>query len=283
MKKEKMKIERSSLKSNIYDNVQLIIDYTGLTDDDIMAESLKIDDVLREKKLKKEVSSLTIDEINNYSMRKETELSLAAKKLITDRENALRYYDENRKIELVIYRTFTILTINYCNGIVHSLAICSALVDRIIGTFKEKPFFKIESIAIKKENRIYCATLYQLYRCFERKMIGDSIWGVDGEDIMLNSIQNKTYFSRGQIRYEVEKIVESGYDVESADEIYSGQLILTGSYRLGILEEINVAEKLRVINDDMFDIFLMHITVGFLEDMQKGESNRLIGGLNSNE
>ena len=72
--------EREKIIANLYDEINIIIDYTGLTDKDIVEKASDIDALLKEGRYVKSMSPLTYDEIEQYSKRQRRELSLAAKR-----------------------------------------------------------------------------------------------------------------------------------------------------------------------------------------------------------
>lgn len=271
-------VKREKIQADIYDEINIIVDYTGVTDDEILEKSPKIDAVMNGD-YTKSITSLTYEEVEEYALRQKVELSLAAKRNCIEKDKSIRYTGMDNLVEVVIYRNFTKITLDYGGNKKHILSGYFSMMSSLMECLKtEKEFFKIQAIHIQKKNTIFCKSLYQVYRCFEKKMFGTFIQGNSGESYSLNAVQNKEIFFKEDLEFDVYKSVEGGLDNNNRKEIYMGQLNITGRYNTAPLDDNSVNTVLVRINNEIFDVFRRYLTDSFLEDMEEGTTSKLIGG-----
>ena len=147
----------------------------------------------------------------------------------------------------------------------------------------KNPFLNLQGVYIRQVNQIYCKSLYQLFRCYDKSKIGTAIKTKVGEEYYLSAIQSKESFNSGDLEFTVDKIVEKGINTDTREDIYSGQLILLGKYPVFPMENIKLEYELARINEKLFDIFGKYLTKAFVEDIKKGKTDKVIGGFHAYE
>lgn len=274
----KENVKKEEIQANIYDKINIIVDYKGLTDDEIMEKSSMIDTIMSENYTKC-ITPLTYEEIEEYALRQKIGLSMGAKRSCIEQDKAIRYTSMDNLVEVVIYRKFTNIVLDYNDDIEHVLSdYFNMMVSLVECLNEEKEFFKIQTVSIQKRNTIYCKSLEQVYRCFEKKSFGTFIQR-DSDDLYnLNAIQNKESFFKDDLEFDVYKSIEFGLDNNRKKDIYMGQFNITGRYDTAPLDGNDVKNVFDKINNGIFDIFMGHITDGFLEDMKNGKTSKVVGG-----
>lgn len=272
-------IKKEEIKANLYDEINIIVDYTGLTDGDVLEKSLKLDTLIKDGKFEKSFAPLTFEEIEEYAVRQKRELSLAAKRNSIEEDNSIRYIRNDNLVEIVIYRNFSQIRIYYGENIKHSLREYFGMLDSIAECLgKDRDFFKIQTVYVQKKNEIFARSLYQIFRCFDRSLFGTFIQGSSKDGYVLNIVQNKENFFSRDLEFDVLKAVNNGMDNNTQKEVFRGQLYITGRYDTAPIDDISVKDILNRINDGIFDVFKRYLTAGFLEDMKEGKTSKLIGG-----
>ena len=271
--------EREKIIANLYDEINIIIDYTGLTDKDIVEKASDIDALLKEGRYVKSMSPLTYDEIEQYSKRQRRELSLAAKRNSIEEENSVRYVREDNLVEVVIYRTFTQIRLSYNDNIKHALRdYFSVMLDIMNCLNVDRPFFKIQTLFLQKKNKVFGTSIYQLFQCFEKDRFGTLIQGTKNDLYKLNILDGQENFSCDDLEFEVQKLVGSGIDANTKKKICIGRLDIIGRYDAAPIEDIDIIDKFGKLNDGIYDIFKKYLKKSFLEDMISGKTKKLIGG-----
>lgn len=279
----KKNVERNNIKADLYDEIHVIADYIGLTDGDVDAKSSEID-ALMDKGFTKKITPLTIDEIEGYGARQGVELSLAAKKTSIEEPKAIRYTETDGNVELVVYRNFCKVTLAYGTGRKHQLREYCALLNRIVGCLgTKKDFFKVQTISIQKKNQIFCASLYQLFGCFDKDMFGTCAQRKGNGELVLNAIHNTENFFSNEVEFDIVKSVERGVNSNNGKEVYRGQLNISGRYDTAPIDDKDIGNVLAKINGEMFGVFKEYLTEGFLQDMESGKTSKLIGGFKGYE
>lgn len=275
----KQKISRESIKANLYDEINIVVDHIGLTDGDILEKSSKIDGLIKGENFKKYIAPLSYEEIEEYATRQERELSLAAKRNSIEEDNSIRYISDDDLVEIVIYRNFSKIRLSYGQNVKHKLNDYFSILKSIVECLSlDKEFYKIQTVYLQKKNQIFSKSLYQLFRCFKRNMFGTFMHGASEESYALNIVQIKENFWYEDLEFDVLKSIHNGLDDETKKEIYQGQLYITGRYDAAPIDEIDIFKMLVRINDKIFDVFQRYLTEGFLEDMKNGETSKVIGG-----
>lgn len=271
--------EREKIIANLYDEIDIIIDYTGLTDKDIVEKALDIDALLKNDRYVKSMSPLTYDEIEQFSKRQRRELSLAAKRNSIEEENSVRYLREDNLVEVVIYRTFTQIKLNYNDNTKHILRDYFSIVLNIATCLNEnRPFFKVQTVFLQKKNKVFGTSIYQIFQCFEKDRFGTFIQGTKNDLYNLNLLNGRENFSCGDLEFEVQKLIGSGMDANTKKKISIGQLDIIGRYDAAPIEELNIVDKFGELNDGIYDIFKRYLKESFIEDMINGTTKKLIGG-----
>lgn len=270
---------RESIKAYLYDEINIIVDYIGLTDGDILEKSSKIDELIKCGNFEKYITPLSYDEIEEYAIRQSRELSLAAKRNSIEEDNSIRYIRDDGLVEIVIYRNFLKIRLSYGQNVKHTLKDYFAMLDVIVNCLSiDKEFYKVKTVYLQKKNQIFSKTLYQLFRCFNKNMFGTFIHGNSKDVYSLNIVQIKENFWHDDLEFDVLKSIHNGLDAETKKEIYQGQLYITGRYDTAPVDDSNILEVIGRINDKIFDVFQRYLTEGFLEDMKNGVSSKVIGG-----
>lgn len=275
-------IEREEITANLYDEINIIVDYTGLTDGDILEKSSGLDALVKDGDFEKYVAPLTYEEIEEYAVRQKRELSLAAKRNSIEEDNSIRYIRNDQLVEIVIYRNFSKIRMYYGENIKHALRDYFVMLGNIVDCLsRDRNFFKIQTVHVQKKNEIFAKSLYQLFRCFDRNMFGTFIQGYSKDEYILNVVQNKENFFCRDIEFDVLKAVKNGVDNNTKKEVFLGQLYIAGRYDAAPVDDVAIDRMLHKINDMIFDVFKRYLMEGFLEDMKNGKTSKLIGGFHS--
>lgn len=272
-------IAREKIKASLYDEINIFVDYTGLTDRDVLESASIIDELMKDKGYNKYITPLNYFEIEEYALRQRREISLASKRNSIEEDNTIRYVRSDVMTEVIVYRSFLQIRLRYDENARHVLREYFVLLNNIVKCLREnKDFFKLQTVFLQKKNEIYCKSLYQVFRCFDRNMFGTFMYGSSKDPYSLNILQAKENFFCDDLEFDVLKAVSNGRDGNTNKDIYLGQFDITGRYDAAPIDNVDIVAYLGKINDQIFDIFRRYLTDGFLKDMVEGKTVKLIGG-----
>lgn len=271
-------IDPNKIKGNIYDYVELIVDFHGIRKYDIENIQRKLTDLLPADSYSMAEDSFGEEEINAYGARRN--LSSSARRRYYENETVIRYYSKDNTECVTISRLFVSIRLSY--EIAHDLKKNMELLNKIVCLLAEEEYFEIEEIYLVKKDSIYCSSLHNVYQCFNAGMFGDSgyLLALDSmAEIEHNSTEIRNSFLYGKYEAEVKKTVRGGSIPDSDQTIYEAAMTTTVMYEAEE-EVVNVLEILNDLNRISFDIFIRHITDSFAEDLVNGCSEKVERGLN---
>lgn len=279
---KKNNILPSEIKANIYDSVEIIVDIHGITRLDIEKVLPKLNEILPAENYSRTDDSLAVEEINDYGDRRDSPLSVSARKRYLDTENVVRYYSKNFSEKITISRLFISIYLSY--EIAHDLKSNIILMNQLVQIFNELEYFEVEKIYLVKKDSIYCSSLYRMYQCFDKKMFADT-----GYQLSLQKKQTDTGVTRvyNNFTYDaaeviLKKEITIGRIADSDELIYGGMLDTTIS-KEPTEDTVSVKAVLMELNEISFEIFICHITDAFARDLTVGKSDKVRKGLNCYE
>ena len=257
-KKKKQDILPDEIKANIYDEIEIIIDFHGITRIEI------------EKTQEKVKSILSPD----YYSRREGEFSY-------DTESVIRYYSKDETEIITINKLFLSIKLNY--EVTHKLKGNILRMAQLISLFAEEEYFEVEGLYLIKKDSIYCKSLYRLYQCYNKEMFADASYLLKkmGKNILPESTSICNKFRYGKYNVSIVKSVIKGH-TSYEEEIYEGKMDTTVSYEV-LEDQINVEDIINDLNDISFQLFISHITEGFANDLIIGKTDKVKDGVNMNE
>lgn len=278
-KKKKQDILPDDIKANIYDKIELLIDFHGITRLEIEKAQEKVKQILSPDRYSRREGEFSDDELSAYGDR--NYISAASLKRYHDTESVIRYYSKDETEIITISKLFLSVTLNY--EMTHKLKDNISLMAQLIEVFKEEEYFEVEGLYLIKRDSIYCKSLYRLYQCYNKEMFADASYLIQRNEKSVQpestSICNK--FRYGKYNVSIVKSVIKGY-TSYEEEIYEGKMDTIVSCDT-FEESINVEEIIKELNDISFKLFISHITVGFANDLISGKTDKVIDGVNVNE
>lgn len=278
-KKKKRDILPDDIKANIYDEIELLIDFHGITRIEIEKTQEKIKQILSPDCYSRREGEFSKDELIAYGER--NDISTASLRRYHDTESVIRYYSKDETEIISISKLFLSITLNY--EVTHKLKDNISLMARLISLFAEEEYFEVERVYLIKKDSIYCKSLYRLYQCYNKEMFADASYLLQRKEQNIlpesTSICNK--FRYGQYNVSIVKSVIKGY-TSYEEEIYEGKMDTTVSYDVSE-NLINIENIINDLNDISFKLFISHITEGFANDLIIGKTNKVKDGVNIND
>lgn len=279
VKKKKQDILPDEIKANIYDEIELLIDFHGITRIEIENTQEKIKQILSPERYSRRESEFLRDELSAYGER--NYVSTATLKRYHDTESVIRYCSKDETEIITISKLFLSITLNY--EAAHKLKENISLMAQLITLFAEEEYFEVEGIYLTKKDSIYCKSLYRLYQCYNKEMFADACYLIQRKEKNIlpesTSICNK--FRYGEYNVSIVKSVIKGY-TSYDEEIYEGKMNTTVSYEPS-KEVVNFENIINDLNKISFELFMSHITEGFANDLLIGKTDKVKEGVNINE
>lgn len=278
---EKNSIKAEEIKSNIYEDIELIADIGGLTNNDITELERDLNKLFDANIYMREITGLYRGELVDYQKRNDIILNRSKADHILEKENVLRYYNKDKTEQVCICTKFLSITLDYTDT--HSLKEKIHLLSSMLNCCCKIKYFNIQKLILRKNNAIICGSLYRLYQCFERKMFGDISYRLKGKG-KVYKLKSSSILGYQDCLVSVDKEVSQGFYLKEV--CYRGTLRI----EVGTSEEIECLDniegwfetKFMHMNDIIFEIFIKHITNGFAEDLVKGTTDKVKGGFKNN-
>lgn len=278
-KKKKQEILPDEIKANIYDKIELIVDFHGITRLEIENAQEKIKKVLSPDIYGRREEEFKEDELEAYKDRHF--VSDASLRRYKNTENVIRYYSKDETEIVTISRLFLQITLRY--EVAHKLKDNILLMAQLVQLFAQEEYFEVEDVYLIKKDSIYCQSLYRLYQCYNKEMFADASYllqrKMKGIIPASTSICNKLKFEDYDVS--IIKSVIRGY-TSSGEEIYEGKIDTIVSYEV-IGEQINIEKVLNKLNAISFKVFISHMTDNFINDLITGSTDKVKDGVNMNE
>ena len=278
-KKKKQEILPDEIKANIYDKIELIVDFHGITRLEIENAQEKIKKILSPDIYGRREEEFKEDELEAYKDRHF--VSDASLRRYKNTENVIRYYSKDETEIVTISRLFLQITLRY--EVAHKLKDNILLMAQLVQLFAQEEYFEVEDVYLIKKDSIYCQSLYRLYQCYNKEMFADASYllqrKMKGIIPASTSICNKLKFEDYDVS--IIKSVIRGY-TSSGEEIYEGKIDTIVSYEV-IGEQINIEKVLNKLNAISFKVFISHMTDNFINDLITGSTDKVKDGVNMNE
>ena len=280
-KKKKQDILPDEIKANIYDKIQLLVDFHGITRLEIEKTQEKIKDILSSDIYSRQEDEFLQEELEAYGERHD--ISQASLRRFYDIENVVRYYSKDKTEIITISRMFISISLNY--KVAHKLKDNIKLIAELVELFSKEGYFEVEGVYLIKSDSIYCKSLYRLYQCYDKNMFGDAGYLLQKKE---NKILPESTAICNRFKYDIYdvsiiKSVIKGITT-GEQEIYEGRLKTIGSFEV-LNEEtyINIKETMEELNNISFKLFMSHITSNFANDLILGKTDKVKEGVNINE
>lgn len=278
-KKKKKDILPDDITANIYDKIELIVDFHGITRLEIENAQEKVKQILSSDYYGRREGEFSADELKAYGER--TYISDASLKRYYDTEGVIRYYSKDETEIITISKLFLSITLNY--EVTHKLKDNISLMAKLITLFAEEEYFEVEGVYLIKRDSIYCKSLYRLYQCYNKEMFADPSYLLQRKEksIQSESTSIGNRFKYGKYNVNIEKSVIKGY-TSYGEEIYEGKMDTIVSCDT-FEEVVKLENMIKELNNISFEIFISHITEGFANDLIIGKTDKVIDGVNVNE
>lgn len=278
-KKKKQDILPDEIKANIYDEIEIIIDFHGITRIEIEKTQEKVKSILSPDYYSRREGEFSYDELSAYGER--NYISKTSLKRYHDTESVIRYYSKDETEIITINKLFLSIKLNY--EVTHKLKGNILRMAQLISLFAEEEYFEVEGLYLIKKDSIYCKSLYRLYQCYNKEMFADASYLLKkmGKNILSESTSICNKFRYGKYNVSIVKSVIKGH-TSYEEEIYEGKMDTTVSYEV-LEDQINVEDIINDLNDISFQLFISHITEGFANDLIIGKTDKVKDGVNMNE
>jgi hypothetical protein len=282
---KKSNINDADIKSNILNYSVMRIDYKGLLSfDDFIGDFqnfLNSIDFLAEKEQLSLEDLKIIDAVETFEN-------------YIDKEPVVRFIKNDNMTRIIVTRFFTYIHLDYKAK--HKLETTIGIFNKLVNIIKEKnkEFVIFKRITLKKNNNVIASTMNNILACFETRLFNVSPFEInriskqDKTDLLASEFRNEFIWTN--ITYAVGGNISKGYTkIGNTEKLcYEVVLDIEGTINFDMLEQpkkdsYEVKPIVEKINAGIFEIFKLHLSTPFLNDMVKGKSNKLLKGLNSNE
>lgn len=282
-KENKYDIAPDCIKANIYDQVELIVDFHGITKKDMEFVQEKTKKILDSKEYSMSEDPFSLDELQYYAERHN--ISISMQRRMKDSECVIRFYAKDNTECITISRLYIGITLSY--EVAHNLKRNINLLAELVHLFDEQEYFEVENVYLIKKNSIYCSSLYRVYQCFDKLAFGDAGYTLNrrfSDEIRPLTSEVYNVFEYNGAEVKLYKSVIPGTIARSDEEIYEATLLSIVVFdTANIDEEIDIEKTLEKLNQISFKVFIHHITDSFAEDLLKGVSDKVKAGVNKNE
>lgn len=283
---KKSDINDIDIKSNILNYTVLRIDYKGLLSFDYFTEHFQT--YLNNEGFLAEMEQLSFEDIQIIDEEKTFGNYL-------NKEPVVRFIKNDNMTRIIVTRFFTYIYLDYTTK--HKLETIITIFNKLVNIIKEKyKFVKFDRITLKKNNALIVSTMNNILDCFETRLFNESSFEINriSKQIKTDLLASESHnvFIWNNITFAVEKNISKGYAKVGNIEkpCYEVVLDIEGTIDIDALEELpkndssyEVKPIVEKINAGIFEIFKLHLSKPFLTDMIKGQSKKLLKGLNPNE
>lgn len=285
--KDKEDVKRKQLTSNILNKVILRIDFLRI---------IKIEDLVSEVQeyLNNENFNLTNDEFINTVEFAINDPDISAMNGFNVKKNIKRQKVYNFKNSnntcLAITESCIIFNID-CKNRYNLEEYIDVFCNIIIKAQNKFDFIKFIRVGLRKINNIICVP-ENLYDCFDENFFKNiTIDKEHKKNIKYMKRTSLDNFAYSKYLFNVSKVVQEGIfnDNENTDiKAVNAILDIDGYLKDNkLLEDFKDTESIKDvilnINDDIFNIFKSMLTISFINDLIKGDSNKIKWGLNKND
>ena len=283
-KKGKNDIVAGDIKANIYDSVIIRVDFAGMLDIMQYISSIQplLDDrdFIMSEELLKEEDALLGKDYNVISS------NAGMMKNALGKEKVYRFRGNQNNATISISRFFICIELDYL--VSHKLNENIDLLHNLTSKLLLIKFVRIERLSLRKVNSIICSTLNNLLNCFDKKLFNDAAININTlykrKATIYIFCESTNSFEWDNIVFNVKKNIEQGFVNDKHKEAYKGLLDIDSYiYFDSNDKEIDIRQFLNQMNSKIFEIFKMHLTLSFLNDLIEGSSNKILSGVNLNE
>ncbi|OKO50955.1 hypothetical protein ABH17_026925 (plasmid) [Bacillus toyonensis] len=283
-KKSHIKVE--DIKANILSYTVLRIDYKGLLTFDRFIDDFQ--DYLSEEGFVAEKDFLSVEDIEVIDVQ-------ATFYKYVGKEPVVRFIKNNNATRIIVTRYFTYIYLDYrtSHKLERNIKIFNDLVTKIRD--KNGKFVRFNEVSLKKNNAVIIGTMQKILECFETRLFNEASFEINrlskNTKTKLLASKSENMFMWDEMLFKIENKISEGFTslgMNSRKECYEIVLDIEGSLSFNDLDEqwnsLNeVKPMVQKINSGIFEIFKLHLSEPFLKDMVKGESNKVLKGLNKNE
>lgn len=282
-KESKYDIVPESIKANIYDQVELLVDFHGITKKDIEIAQETIKNILNPGKYSMSEDPFFLDELRYYAERHN--MSMSMQKRLRDTESVIRFYAKDNTECITISRLYISISLSY--EATHNLRENINLLAKLIHIFDQQEYFEVENVYLIKKDSVYCSSLYRVYQCFDKRAFGDIGYELKRkypDEICPLTSEVYNVFEDNGAEVKLYKSVIPGTIAKSDEEIYEAVLLTIVTFDMtNTNEAIDIKKTLEELNKISFRVFIHHITESFANDLVKGSSDKVKAGVNKNE
>lgn len=285
-KKSKSEVLAGDLRCNILSSVIFRADLAGIINivpyiTNLSKTLTELDLILTEDILKDEDILLGMD----YNV---ISADVNIMKNALGKETVYRFKSREEKVSISISRYFITIILDYSDQHVLQdyIDLLRNLIRQLMNTDK---FARVERLSLRKINQVICRTMNNLLKCFDKSIWNDitlelgNEFGAGDLDLLYN--QSKSNFSWEDLCFNICREVQKGY-IEMGRKTrfsYNGLLdIDCYTYINPNTTTLDYGECLDEMNKKIFEIYKIHLTLSFLNDLINGASDKVLKGVNKN-
>lgn len=284
---ERSEIKRNELRLNTLDTVIIRADFLRIVD--IKEFISRIQPILAKQQffLQEEVLSEVGISINDPD-------PLATNEIIVqksvNRETVYKFKNHEHSTEISISRFFVLFDIKIHRN--YDLDENIKRFDFILNELAKKyEYISFIRLGLRKINNVICSGIEDIYECFERRfypLFCESLYsqGAYIEGIVSNTIEN---FNWEEVAFNVRRLISEGIAEKDNEQIKAFQVLLDidGYIRDNQIPNdfiVKLPQVITEINKKIFMIYKEHLTLGFLDNLIKGEATEsILWGVNNND
>ncbi|MBI9013195.1 MAG: hypothetical protein JEZ08_13260 [Clostridiales bacterium] len=284
MEKKKSDISASDIKSNILNYVYLSVNVKGILSFEFINNELV-----------QEMSDLGYEYEEDYFTEQDLEYHYPKSKhrSLVDNERIVRFKCRESSCCLLISKFFISLYIDFKvartfnTKVNHFLKLLSLLEDL-------NSFLRVTSMILRKNNSILVNSENKILDCLETRVNNNTALELkrimDVPKIELYPSSSIERFLWDDYRVIIRKKILRGILEENGKDVKTYELVFDvigerPSYMIQDETQLlsTIRDDIHNLNDKLFQVFKVNLSIGFLKDLENGESNRVVRGVTSNE
>lgn len=276
-------LKESDFKANICDSVEIITDFSGITESQFKLWVDDLNDVLSPQMYSRYDDELMDNEVNSYGNRRRFELSKASRLRYIKSENVVRYIAKSKQVMVSVSRFFACISLSYKN--ISEVNAMFELMKRIIDKVMSFPYFKVEQFVLKKKYGACFLSLYRMYQCLNKQLFGDVSYNLlRNTELVNDSGYTRSYnsFTYRDVDAIIDKEIKAGEMAGTHKSIYEGTIEISVS-QCSFYKEGKVDKLFHQLNDISYELFVRHITKKFAEELYYGNSKKVLSGVHCHE
>ncbi len=277
----KRDVKPDDIKANIYNNIHFIVDIQGASTEGLENSDSDISTLFDSNEFNRMEDTFTYDELNEWDKRNHRIISNKMKQRMIETEKVIRYISKDETEQILLSKNYMEMRLLYRKSFI--LKDKMDLLQKIVRKYAvNNPFLQIDNVTLIKNNSIICKSLPMLYRCFDIRHFGDIKSGLTYQGALFAEYNSSAAIVMDKYNLIVQKEINAGTLGRKLS--YMGNLNFIINYpNNNSVDSLDIKAVLKDMNGCLFNVFVNHLTVSFLNDLTNGETTKVLRGFKKNE